>query len=63
MQRVLEDALSGFVTFEGRRFRQGLGMAADDRTVRVIVGSKGSGKTLYLRRLQAAAQREPSLRR
>jgi hypothetical protein len=36
-------------------------MAADDRMVRVIVGRKGSGKTLYLRRLQAAAQRERSL--
>jgi hypothetical protein len=57
----LEDALSAFVSFDGRRFRDGLGMAADDRSVRVIVGSKGSGKTLYIRRLQAAAQREQSI--
>ncbi|HWY18713.1 MAG TPA: ATP-binding protein [Solirubrobacteraceae bacterium] len=28
---------------------------------RVIVGRKGSGKTLYLRRLQAAASRDPSV--
>jgi hypothetical protein len=36
-------------------------MDASDRTVRVIVGRKGAGKTLYLRRLQAAAARENSL--
>lgn len=56
-----EAALSSFVAFSGRRFRSGLGMSADDRSVRVIVGSKGSGKTLYLRRLQATAARERSL--
>jgi hypothetical protein len=33
----------------------------DDRTVRVLVGKKGVGKTMYLRRFQASASREDSV--
>lgn len=36
-------------------------MRWDDRSIRVIVGRKGAGKTLYLRRLQDAAEQEESL--
>lgn len=41
-----------FVKFEGSEWGD-LAMEADDRQARVIVGSKGSGKTVYLRRLHA----------
>ena len=57
----LADPLKDFITFEQRRFRSGIGMSATDRTARVLVGRKGAGKTLYLRRLQAAASTEKSL--
>lgn len=56
-----EDPLRDFVLLKGRQFRYGLGMDANDRRVRVIVGRKGAGKTLYLRRLQAAAAGDPAL--
>jgi hypothetical protein len=39
----------------------GLVSDPEDRTTRVIVGRKGSGKTVYLRRLQAAADEEESV--
>lgn len=55
------DPLSHFIDFTASDTGRGVGMHADDRTVRVIVGKKGSGKTLYLRRLQQAAAQEPSL--
>ncbi len=43
---------SEFIEFTRRRFRSGLGMSATDGEARVIVGAKGAGKTIYLRRLQ-----------
>jgi hypothetical protein len=43
-----------FVEFDRRRFRNTLALAAGDRDVRVIVGAKGAGKTIYLRRLEQA---------
>jgi hypothetical protein len=55
------DPLRDFVAFEGREFQAGLGMPADDRKVRVLVGRKGAGKTLYLRRLQVTAADDSSL--
>jgi hypothetical protein len=57
----LADPLRHFIDFRGSGFPNGLGMDPDDRTVRVIVGGKGAGKTLYLRRLQDAASRENSI--
>jgi CHAT domain len=57
----VSDPLRDFVAFEGREFQSGLGMPADDRKVRVLVGRKGAGKTLYLRRLQVTAADDPSL--
>jgi hypothetical protein len=43
---------SEFIEFKRRRFRSGLGMSATDSEARVIIGAKGAGKTIYLRRLQ-----------
>lgn len=57
----LEDPLRDFVSFPGAFFQSGIGMDANDRTARVLVGRKGSGKTLYLRRLQTAARAENAL--
>jgi hypothetical protein len=58
----LDDTVDELVSFEGRRaFRNGVGLSPTDRTVRIIVGRKGSGKTLYLRRLQDAADKENAL--
>jgi hypothetical protein len=56
-----DDPLGDFVPLGGRGSRRGLGMEADERRVRIIVGRKGAGKTLYLRRLQAEAENNPSL--
>lgn len=57
----LRDPLKEFIEFRGPRFRSGLGLDPDDRKARVIVGRKGAGKTLYLRRLQAAADAEKAI--
>lgn len=50
-----------FISFTGRRFRSGLGMRPDDGDIRVIVGGKGAGKTIYLRRLQTTLSQNQSL--
>jgi hypothetical protein len=51
-----------FVRFARGKFgANSLGMSDSDRKVRIIVGRKGVGKTLYMRRLQASAAREESL--
>jgi hypothetical protein len=51
-----------FVRFAKGKFgTNGLGMSDGDRQVRVIVGRKGVGKTLYMRRLQANAAKDDSL--
>lgn len=55
------DPLATFVSFAGPGRDRGVAMRGNDRTVRVIVGKKGAGKSLYLRRLQAAADQEESL--
>jgi hypothetical protein len=57
----LRDPLKEFIPFRGARFRSGLGLNPKDRSVRVIVGRKGAGKTLYLRRLQDEAARENAI--
>lgn len=56
-----DDPLKDFVRVRGKQFAHGLGMAQDDRKARVIVGRKGAGKTLYLRRLQRSARSDGSL--
>jgi hypothetical protein len=55
----LDGANDGFVQF-GSGWG-GLSTRSDDLSARVLVGRKGSGKTLYLRRLQAHAAKEDSL--
>ena len=48
----IEDVLSEFVDFGGNPAFGHLATRANDSMVRVIVGKLGSGKTVYLRRLQ-----------
>jgi hypothetical protein len=50
-----------FVDFSGTPGSGGLASRPDDRTVRVLVGRKGVGKTIYLRRFQASASDEQSV--
>jgi len=57
----LADVLRKFVDFQGEAAWGGLATRNDDLSARVIVGRKGSGKTVYLRRLQAGAADEESL--
>jgi hypothetical protein len=57
----IDDPLKDFVRVGGSQFSLGLGMPENDRKARVIVGRKGAGKTLYLRRLQRAASKDSSL--
>ncbi|WP_127900552.1 P-loop ATPase, Sll1717 family [Solirhodobacter olei] len=57
----LVDIMDGFVGFGGHPGWGGIATRADDRTVRVIVGKKGSGKTVYLRRLQVSTRAEESV--
>jgi len=58
---ALEEVLQGFVTFGGGARWGGLATKSDDLTARVIVGRKGSGKTIYLRRLQSFTSNQNSL--
>lgn len=48
----LDDVLGEFVEFDGDPGFGGLATRADDAKVRVIAGKLGSGKTVYMRRLQ-----------
>ena len=48
----IEDVISEFVDFGGDPAFGHLATRANDSMVRVIVGKLGSGKTVYLRRLQ-----------
>lgn len=57
----IEDVVQGFVNFGGSSEWGGLATTRDDFTARVIVGRKGSGKTVYLRRLQAYASDQPDV--
>lgn len=57
----LTEVIDDFVTFDELIFGAGLGIRQDDLSARVIVGAKGSGKTVYLRRLQAAASANSSV--
>lgn len=54
------DILQGFVHF-GSAAWGGLATPQDDLSARVLVGRKGSGKTVYLRRLQSYASDDASL--
>jgi predicted Ser/Thr protein kinase len=57
----IQDVVDNFVTFDELAFAGGLRIRTDDLSSRVIVGAKGSGKTVYLRRLRAAAAHNESV--
>ena len=57
----LEKSVNEFIPLDERSFSSGISISDLDRGVRVIVGKKGSGKTIYLRRLQDSARREDSV--
>src|SRR5262245_19506333 len=57
----LQEVVENFVSFEDLPVSGGLGVRPDDLSRRVIVGAKGSGKTVYLRRLRAAASHNESI--
>ncbi len=57
----IDEVTKGFVTFGNPALWGGLSTPAQDLTARIIAGRKGSGKTVYLRRLQAHASENKSL--
>jgi predicted Ser/Thr protein kinase len=57
----IHEVVDNFIVFEDLPVTGGLGIRADDLSRRVIVGAKGSGKTLYLRRLRATASQNESV--
>ncbi len=57
----IHEVVDNFVLFEDLPITGGLGIRADDLSRRVIVGAKGSGKTVYLRRLRATASQNESV--
>lgn len=57
----LQDLLEDFVVFSDRLPDDALAASPTDHSTRVIVGKMGVGKTVYLRRFQAAASEEESL--
>src|SRR5215471_11954323 len=57
----IQEVVDNFITFEDLPLSGGLGIRPDDLSHRVIVGAKGSGKTVYLRRLRAAASHNESV--
>ena len=58
---ALQDVLSQFVDFEDAPSHAALATRADDLSARVLVGKMGAGKTVYMRRFQAAAKKNHSL--
>lgn len=56
----IKDILGGFVDFSDMSFG-GISMSDKNYAVRVFVGRKGSGKTVYMRRVHAAAKKEKSI--
>lgn len=57
----LDKSVNEFIPLDQRNFSSGISSSELDRGIRVIVGKKGSGKTIYLRRLQDSARREESV--
>ena len=56
----LIDIMNDFIEFNPETNHSGIATAINPRT-RIIVGSKGSGKTIYLRRLREFLKKEPSI--
>lgn len=57
----IQEVVDNFINFEDLPVAGNLGLHPDDLSRRVIVGAKGSGKTVYLRRLRAAAAQNESI--
>lgn len=57
----IEDAVSGFVGFDGASSAGGLAVSGSSSQTRVVVGGKGAGKSRYLRRFAAATLDEPGV--
>jgi hypothetical protein len=57
----LEDIMANFVLFHDEFKLEGLALDENNRKARVLVGRKGSGKTVQLRRLHASALKENSI--
>lgn len=57
----IQEVVDNFITFDDLPVASNLGIRPDDLSRRVIVGAKGSGKTVYLRRLRAAAAQNESV--
>ena len=56
----IDDMMAQFVDFDERFFPSGISTNEDYKT-RVISGSKGSGKTVYLRRMGAKLKKNDSV--
>ncbi|WP_027360142.1 P-loop ATPase, Sll1717 family [Desulforegula conservatrix] len=57
----LANSMNKFVTFQDESVWGGIAMESNDFSARVIAGRKGSGKTIYLRRLRASSHEENSI--
>src|SRR4051794_24461716 len=57
----LQSLLDNFVEFKDRGPDDALAAPAEDHSTRVVVGKMGVGKTVYLRRFQAAAHEDEAL--
>ncbi len=57
----LKDIMAHFITFHDEYTLEGLALNEDNRKARILVGRKGSGKTVQLRRLHASAKKENSI--
>ena len=57
----LDRSVNEFISIDEKNFSSGISIGEADRNIRIVVGKKGSGKTIYLRRLQDSARREESV--
>ncbi|GAA6168141.1 P-loop ATPase, Sll1717 family [Sessilibacter corallicola] len=58
---LLEDVLDGFVEFENDPVWGGISANPSNRNIRVFVGKKGAGKTVYLRYFQDSTRAENAI--
>ncbi|RLP54547.1 MAG: hypothetical protein D6160_11010 [Ketobacter sp.] len=58
---TFQERISEFVRLDERKFPNGISAPESSRSVRIIVGKKGAGKTLYLRRLQDSTRQDESV--
>lgn len=56
----IEDLMSQFITFQDQYITSGVAYLNETKR-KVIVGAKGAGKTVYLRRIQAQMRANPSV--